>query len=557
PGALTWLLLCVGFWPLMAYASCTPYPITVPIGNVSLPNKQIARGVEIQVGDPPQPFAFMPQWPLNNTFLYGPNGQCPSNEYHSVMSCTTKRGGAYDAFASSTRKQVDPATYPIDSAPYPQMSYVSESLRFNDNVSLGNFPVGVALNDWGAQGYHPTVAFGLGTNSTLLKTLKRSSKILSNTWGLFWGRNGGTTSSQLNGSIVFGGYDRAKVSGQKYVQAMSKNAGCSSRLVATISDMILNFPNGTNASIFPSSQSTALAACIVPDYPTLLTLPLDPYVNTFQRMTGMNNDLERSLGLNFFSIKYTRASSANNVNSYGGDLTIQLQSGLSVRVPNDQLVVPDVIIVRPTGALVVNGSAPDLVINSIQDVNANDLPQLGRQFLTAAYLMVNMDADQFTLWSANPTSDQDLVAVDTSNQEVTEYCGTGQSSLNNSGDGPESGSDPSSTATGSSASSRTRLIAGAVAGSIGGVLLIVSTTVYILGRRKRINKERRVSGRNPIQPAMPPYYGEAPPYSSPPQKSWQQQYKAELPGDEAIYEEQRRNQTFPPSASHHRYELGG
>ncbi|KAK7951230.1 aspartic-type endopeptidase [Apiospora aurea] len=234
------------------------------------------------------------------------------------------------------------------------MPYASESLRFNDNVSLGNFPVGIALNNWGAQGCHPTVAFGLGTNSTLLKTLKRSSKNLSNTWGLFWGRNGGTTSFQLGGSIVFGGY--------------------------------------------------------------------------------------------------------------GGDLTIQLQSGLSVRVPNDQLVVPNVIIDRPTGALVVNGSAPDLVINSIQGVNANDLPQLGRQFLTAAYLMVNMDANQCTLWSANPTSDQNLVAVDTSDQEVTEYCGTGQSSPNNSG------SDPSSTATGSSASSRTRLIAGAAAGSIGGVL---------------------------------------------------------------------------------------
>ncbi|KAK8139053.1 hypothetical protein PG984_002433 [Apiospora sp. TS-2023a] len=449
PWALVWLLFYVGNLPLAAYASCAPYLITVPLGNVSLSNKQTARGVEFQVGEPPQSFAFAPQWPLNNTFVYGPNGLCPSNP--DPISCTTIRGGAYDAFASKTRKQADGATYPIDSAPYPQMSYVSDSLKLNDNVSLNSFPVGIALNDWGAQGYHPTVAFGLGANSTLLTALKQTSKILSRSWGLFWGRNGGTASSQLDGSIVFGGYDRAKVSGPKYVQALSKSAGCATNLVVTVSDMILNFPNGTNVSIFPQSRSTALAACIIPDYPTLLTLPFKPYVENFQALTGMNNDLERSFGLNYYSIRYTRGNVpyvfllhvvpklafANYASSYAGDLTIQLQSGLLVRVPNDQLVVPHVDIDPSTGAPVVNSTGPDLVINSIQDINANDLPQLGRQFLSAAYLMVNMEADQFTLWAANPTSDQDLVAVDKANQEVTEYCSAGDG-----GDAPPS--DPSS-----------------------------------------------------------------------------------------------------------------
>lgn len=483
--------------------------------------------------------------PLNNTFVYGPNGLCPSNG--NPISCTTFRGGAYDAFASTTRKQADGATYPIDGAPYPQMSYVSESLRLNDNVSLNSFPVGIALNDWGAQGYHPTVAFGLGANSTLLTTLKRTSKIMSRSWGLFWGRNGGTENSQLDGSIVFGGYDRAKVSGPKYVQALSKSSGCATSLVVTISDMILNFPNGTNVSLFPQSRSTALAACIIPDYPTLLTLPFKPYVENFQALTRMNNDLERSFGLNYYSIRYTRGhvplvflpacrpemSFANYVSSYAGDLTIQLQSGLSVRVPNDQLVVPDVVIDGPTGAPVVNGTAPDLVINSIQDINANDLPQLGRQFLSAAYLMVNMEADQFTLWSANPTSDQDLVAVDKADQEVIQYCSAEQTSESNGGDAP--GSDPSSTdapeSSNSSSSSRTGLIAGATVGGIAGVLLIGSAAFCLFRRRKKGNMGPQSAEGESMQSPIPPYYGGAvSPYGIVPQEPLQQHYKTELQG---------------------------
>ncbi|KAK8081657.1 hypothetical protein PG996_000438, partial [Apiospora saccharicola] len=523
PWALVSPLFYVENLPSAAYASCALYPITVPLGNVSLPNKQTARGVNFQVGEPPQLFAFAPQWLLNNTFVYGPNGLCPSNP--DPMSCTTVRGGAYDAFASKTRKQADGATYPIDSAPYPQMSYVADSLKLNDNVSLNSFPVGIALNDWGIQGYHPTVAFGLGANSTLLTALKQTSQILSRSWGLFWGRNGGTASSQLDGSIVFGGYDRAKVSGPKYVQALSKSAGCATNLVVTVSDMILNFPNGTNVSIFPQSRSTALAACIIPDYPTSLTLPFKPYVENFQALTGMNNDLERSSGLNYYSIRYTRG----NV-PYAGDLTIQLQSGLSVRVPNNQLLVLHVDIDPSTGAPVVNSTGPDLVINSIQDINANDLPQLGRQFLSAAYLMVNMEVDQFTLWSANPTSDQDLVAVDKANQEVTEYCSAG-----NGGDAPAS--DPSSTDTtgpsnppSSTSSSRTGVIAGATVGGIAGVLLIGGVVFWIFRRRKRNKTGSRTSGGESMQSPLPPYYGEAAsPYGSlPQQEPWQQQYKTEL-----------------------------
>lgn len=92
-----------------------------------------------------------------------------------------------------------------------------------------------------------------------------------------------------------------------------------------------------------------------------------------------------------------------------------------MRIPNDQLIAPELTI-DDSGSISANSSAPELLLNSIQQINANDLPLLGRQFLSSAYLMVNQDAGKFTLWAANPTTHENLVAVDSSNQPITEFC---------------------------------------------------------------------------------------------------------------------------------------
>lgn len=93
-----------------------------------------------------------------------------------------------------------------------------------------------------------------------------------------------------------------------------------------------------------------------------------------------------------------------------------------MRIPNDQLVVPHRQINTNTGEITANATGPDLVILSTQDINKDDISQLGRQFLSAAYLMVNLDANEFTLWEANPTDTRQLVAVDESNADVTTVC---------------------------------------------------------------------------------------------------------------------------------------
>lgn len=44
-------------------------------------------------------------------------------------------------------------------------------------------------------------------------------------------------------------------------------------------------------------------------------------------------------------------------------------------------------------------------------VSKDNPPTLGRYFLSSAYLMVNHDADTFTLWQANPSAASQLVPI--------------------------------------------------------------------------------------------------------------------------------------------------
>ena len=148
--------------------------------------------------------------------------------------------------------------YPTDAGTYPKMDYITDNVTLNANTTLKDFPLGIAQNDWGAQGYFPQVALGLGPNSTVLNALKSSGRIASRSWGMFWGRTGGTSTTKLDGNFVFGGYDRAKVQGKNYTKALNEQkSSCSTQLTVTITDMVLNFPNGTDASLFKGIGSVS------------------------------------------------------------------------------------------------------------------------------------------------------------------------------------------------------------------------------------------------------------------------------------------------------------
>lgn len=87
-------------------------------------------------------------------------------------------------------------------------------------------------------------------------------------------------------------------------------------------------------------------------------------------------------------------------------MTVSLSTGLDIRIPNNQYLVPYVDIDR-NGSRTIDTSRRELLINGVSDQPAT----LGRYFLTAAYLMIDLDSDTFTLWQANPTRDSKLVSI--------------------------------------------------------------------------------------------------------------------------------------------------
>ena len=161
---------------------------------------------------------------------------------------------------------------------------------------LDNFPISITRSTLDMN------SFGLGQNSTILNVLYSTGQIASRTWSLFWGLTGTEAADQMDGTLILGGYDRAKVAGPNTTTPFTYGSMCATNLVVTISDIILGYGNGSSKSIIGSSHGSALRACVTPAYP-ILTLPEDVwegYVNN----TGGTWLSTRSNGLDFWAEEY-------------------------------------------------------------------------------------------------------------------------------------------------------------------------------------------------------------------------------------------------------------
>ncbi|KAI8299688.1 hypothetical protein K4K59_002093 [Colletotrichum sp. SAR11_240] len=247
--------------------------------------------------------------------------------------------------------------------------------------------------------------------------------------------------------------------------------GCSSQLVVQITDLTLNFVNGTNVSLFsPSTNSrVVIPTCLNPTLPVMMQLPLKPWFNNWMIATNHSiDDMRNSLGYYWWNMRYLPEDKP-----YDGALSITLSSGLEIRIENDQLITPDVTIDKQTGNTVTDSAGPVMLVTSMQEINENDTAQLGFQFFSAAYLQVNQEAEQFSLWKASRTEDEDLVALDAADEEVSEICAG-----NSTGTSVDNVSNDS-----------TSLPKGAIAGiAVGGaavVALVVGLVVWFWKKKKK------------------------------------------------------------------------
>ena len=202
-------------------------------------------------------------------------------------------------------------------------------------------------------------------------------------------------------------------------------------------------------------------------------------------------------------------------------MTFFLDSGLEVRIPNDQFMTPFVDIDRQ-GKRVVNEGKREFLMHALADQPAT----LGRYFLTAAYLMVNHDSNSFTLWQANPTTSEDLVPV--YDEEAAQKCkgdvsGPVQPSVSpiattTNTPGNDAKNDEGQDNEDSNEESISPAIIGGAAGGGGAVLVIIGVAVFFLIRRRRQRRDAAAEIAARAETHPPHYdYKDRQPYYYPPQ----------------------------------------
>jgi hypothetical protein len=141
---------------------------------------------------------------------------------------------------------------------------MEDTLKFGSETSLSSFAFGVPQADPGTGLYSSQAQLGLGRNSTFLRTLASAGGIGTRAYSLFWGLMG---VKQTQGSLVLGGLDKSLIADQdaNLTAQLVYTAACPTGMLVTINDILLNWPNGTDQSIFGGSESEVFQACINPN----------------------------------------------------------------------------------------------------------------------------------------------------------------------------------------------------------------------------------------------------------------------------------------------------
>ncbi|KAL9018876.1 MAG: hypothetical protein Q9185_003847 [Variospora sp. 1 TL-2023] len=411
----------------------------------------------------------------NHSYLYNEASIC--NGYTSDITpsqCNVRRGGTFDEGDSTTWEQTTTENVLEVDATGSQLDDLqgSDHVAINTTFSVDDVPLRVVRPSTQRRDANAAVnQLGLGNNSTFLAALYSAKAIASKTWSLALGWQGADSSHQTDGTLVLGGYDLAQADGSNSTWPFSKGTPCTSQLVVTISDIVLNFKNGTSAGILPPSAGTAIRACVTPEVPWL-TMPDETFSNMLYLSGYAGSTPNRTKGINYNGMVFQ----ADEI--YDGDLTITLASGFEVRIPNHQLVIPDYAINTEGLIVETNPRVRELLINSLEGRRQDHMPLLGVPFLSSAYLLVDQDHEEFTLWNYDPTlTEKRLVPIGPNCSGG--FGGVASSATTDSV--PEASSGSRSLSAGS--------IVGIVLGSLAALVVIFVLPFLYYRRRKRLSHE--------------------------------------------------------------------
>ena len=257
---------------------------------------------------------------LNNTYIYDQEDLCDQTVIWNDRICTVRRGNLYNPSESDTYSKAKdlpeagaaPEEKGLEGSEKGINKLISSSVGALDTLKLGDeaaqvdFPFGIPRFRWD-HGYSLLHSLGMGRNSTYLNALRKSGAISARVWSIFWGRM--WLDEPLDGSVVIGGYDSSKVTGDNYTESLDftdwSDGGCWTGMKVIVRDIQVNFRDGSDESILPSN--TALPFCITPQKQLLMEAPAR-LVDNFEAVTNTESTGD-SFGIHW-SAKLYNASNA-------------------------------------------------------------------------------------------------------------------------------------------------------------------------------------------------------------------------------------------------------
>ena len=149
-----------------------------------------------------------------------------------------------------------PPDFPIPAFNFTITGTGNDAFWVNSSNILQSFPFGTTTQGLSIN------SIGVGRNSTLLSALQNVGAIASQTWSLFWGLTGEDESTQMDGEVVLGGYDKAKVTGKNLTVPITLGTDCRTNLVVTVDSIDMGFKDGTTQTLLTSP----IRMCLDPSF---------------------------------------------------------------------------------------------------------------------------------------------------------------------------------------------------------------------------------------------------------------------------------------------------
>ena len=199
----------------------------------------------------------------DNIYVNDGQARCAAND--TTDQCTVRFGGLFDGANSSTYHFYTGLTAPglpqSSSSDKTSDDTFTDTILFNSGLSLTEFPLRINREfTYLANSYNYV---GLRTESLLMRSLIAGTQVSSNAIGYSSGWDGADITHDIDGSLVLGGYDRAKTAGPNLTQSIrtADTQDCLNGFKLSLTDLSLNLSNGRNISLMNSSD-VGHTACI-------------------------------------------------------------------------------------------------------------------------------------------------------------------------------------------------------------------------------------------------------------------------------------------------------